>query len=500
MRGFPLLMAFIAWAAALASGTLLSVELAALADIFAFEWRPLGALLGPQGLAMMIAINAGLLASLGWAIATIRRRSLRRPRLLLGLLSVWLLLILWVLEWMFMERPLTVRLQGTQRTTQTLTLPPDAATDLARFSLARALPEPAAAHDLQVMYERVRIANPTALGRHALGATIDEYARRFDVDPAILFYLAYVHSFWGEATSGPVPFLGDMSSETIRDVVQIHLPAWFVEGRLRRQLASSDVLTRLVGESAGFKLRYALHKATLDVSAQPFELNLFSDVLLVLQEYPEQFSDVLGPSIDDPVRKALRDSFLRIRDSALLRPYEDPYAVAGVGPDYLRQHREDLKRFARAAYYATVLDFDLATRIAALLIVYQRDYYAGQLGSEAWSSLPDFQRAALLAMTRDVYVPNVGRFGYNPYALPELNCTPVRFVAEQARSGMPLGEAARAQLWRPKDHTKLWGGAGTKLRVFSEVWAATRGMPFPGLGPESSVPQSAEVVLRNVPR
>ena len=59
--------------------------------------------------------------------------------------------------------------------------------------------------------------------------------------------------------------------------------------------------------------RYALHKATLDVSAQPYELNLLSDVLLVLREYPDEFRDVLGYSGADPGRSALRRSYEGIR-------------------------------------------------------------------------------------------------------------------------------------------------------------------------------------------
>jgi hypothetical protein len=116
------------------------------------------------------------------------------------------------------------------------------------------------------------------------------------------------------------------------------------------------------------------------------------------------------------------------------------------------------------------------------------------LGSVAWDALPAWQQAAMLGMTRDLYVPNVGRLGYNLYALPELNCTPVEFVASSALADRGLLATGLAAVWRPQDHLALWGGAATKLRIFGEVWDVTHGRPVPGLVPEDSISAARRIV------
>lgn len=474
---------------------LLIGEAAAIADIERFEWRPLYSFVGLRGLSFLLVMNAGAVVLLARALRALRGLQASSAWPGTGLLVVCAVLALWALEWMFIEAPPTHRLQLRLSEPRALEMPPAASGDLASFSLSAPVVDPAARERLAVMYERIRLVNPETNRAHPIGRTIDRYANRYEVDPTILFYVAYVHSFWGEAASGRVPFLGAMTSETIRDIVQIHLPSWFIEARLRRYLIDGDLLERMAGDSLGFKLRYALHKATLDVSAQPYELNMFSDVLLVLSEYPQEFQDVLGPAVDDPVRIALRDAYRRIGGHALEAPYEEPYATPPKDRDYYDRHRRDLKRFARAAYYATALDFDLATRIAALLVDYQKRQYVAALDQDAWAALPDFQQAAMLVMTRDVYVPNVGRLAYNLYALPEMNCTPVAFVADQAKDDPALSTATTGKVWRPREYTLLWGGAATKLRVLSEVWGVTHGAPLPGLEPENSIPQARRVVL-----
>lgn len=478
---------------------LLAAGLAALMDLRAFEYAPLYRLLGPGGVAFLLGILAGVVVLLTWAVRGTRDATPPTRWAAGAILFGSALLALWALEWMFIETPPTVRLERLWMAERPVTVSESAKGDFDSFSVVRGAPDPAAREPLAVMYERIRLVNPEVNERHPIGKTIDAYAAALDVDPKLLFYLAYVHSFWGEAVSGRAPFLQAMTAETIRDVVQIHLPAWFVESSLRRHLAESDRLERLAGPGLGFKLRYAFHKATLDVSAQPYELNTFSDVMLVLQEYPERFQDVLGPDVTDPVRRALRDSFLKLSPAALQKPYEFPYSVPQRDASYYDANRRDLKTFARAAYYATVLDFDLATRLAASLVDYQRRVYIAALGQESWDSLSPEQSAAILGMTRDAYVPNVGRPAYNLYALPEMNCTPVEFVAREAVADRAALLAPDRSVWRPREYELLWGGAGTKLRVLSEVWAAATGDPFTGLEPESTVDTSRLTVLQQPP-
>ncbi len=495
----PVLYKLVRSLTALAGLGFLAAALAVLLDLRAFEYAPLYRLLGPGGIASLLGIFAGVVVLLGWAFRGTLGATPRTRWTAQAVLFGSAMLTLWALEWMFIETPPTVRLERRWMAERPVYVSGSSKGDFDSFSVVRGAPGPTAREQLAVMYERIRLVNPEVNEQHPIGRTIDANAAALDVDPKLPFYLAYVHSFWGEAVSGRVPFLRAMTAETIRDVVQIHLPAWFVESSLRRHLAESDLLERLAGPGLGFKLRYAIHKATLDVSAQPYELNMFSDVMLVLQEYPERFQDVLGPDVTDPVRRALRDSFLKLSPAALQKPYEYPYAVPQRDATYYDANRRELKTFARAAYYATVLDFDLATRLAASLIDYQRSVYIAALGQETWDRLSPEQSAAMLGMTRDVYVPNVGRPAYNLYALPEMNCTPVEFVAREAVADRAALLAPDSGLWRPQEYELLWGGAGTKLRVFSEVWAAATGHTFVGLEPESTVESSRTTVIQQSP-
>jgi hypothetical protein len=260
---------------------------------------------------------------------------------------------------MFMDKPFTAPLEALTRSKTSISHT-GAPEDFASFSLVRNAADPEARKHLAVMYERIRINNPDAYARNPIGATIDKYAHRYAIEPSLLFFLNYIDSFYGEAGAGPVPFLDGMTGETIRDTVQIHLPAWLVESSLRRWLASSSFLPNIFGKMPGFKLRYAFQKVTLDVSMQPYALNTFSDVFLVLKEYPDEFPKVFTGR--DPLAVALRESFLSVRDSALLRPYEQPYVHSPYTSEYYARYRKDLKRFTRAAFYSSVTNFDFATR------------------------------------------------------------------------------------------------------------------------------------------
>lgn len=471
----------------------LAFEIALLIDLESYEWAPLWELIGLRGLLTIVALNVGLLALLSRLLHGLLGRPHPARRTSNVILAVTGLVALWVLQYMFLETPVTVRLALLTRGEAVAGQPNPADQDFSGFSLARRAAAASDRQRLQVMYSRVRVNNPDAYARHPIGATIDRYAERYGVDPSLLFFLTYIDSFYGEAVSGPVPFLRAMTSETIRDTVQVHLPAWFVESSPRRALVTGTTVNRLFGEALGFKLRYAVHKSTLDVSLQPYALNTYSDIFLVMQAYPGEFQDLLGAQPADPAAAALRESFLRLRDSALLRPYEQPYTPKPHVADWYDAHRADLERFSRAAFYVTLRNFDFATRVQALLSTYQRDYYRTRIGPQRWDALPDWQQVAMLAMIRDLYVPNVGHLAYNVYALPELNCTPLEYVANEAANSTAVN-AAMDQLWRPTDYSKLWGGATYRLRVMNEIWELTHGKPIPGLGVEYTTEVARNVV------
>ena len=346
------------------------------------------------------------------------------------------------------------------------------------------------------MYERIRINNPDTYEHAPIGKTIDRYAEQYGIDPSILFFLAYIDSWYGEAASGPVPFASAMTPETIRDLVQAHLPAWFVESRARSWLITSPLLQNVVGESLGLTLRYAVHKTTLDISTAPYAINTFSDTFLVLKEFPEEFPDVLLEETSDPVTLALRNSFRQLKNSALLRDYEAPYKHRPYDEHFYSANRRALKQFTRAAFYKTLLDFDFATRIQVLLSSYQRDYFIKTIGQTAWQALPPWQQASMLVMIRDLYMPNIGRPAYNAYALPELNATPLEFVAQDARQNADRLGALQVRIWRPREYERLWAGAGYRLRVFSDVWMLAHGHEIPGLAREPTV-DDARLIVRS---
>jgi hypothetical protein len=130
--------------------------------------------------------------------------------------------------------------------------------------------------------------------------------------------------------------------------------------------------------------------------------------------------------------------------------------------------------------------------VQSLLSDHQRTYYRDTIGADQWESLPEWQQVAMLAMVRDLFLPNVGRFAYNLYALPELNCTPLAFVAEAAREDRAELSAAQRSLWRPENSDVLWGGAGFHLRNLNAVWSLVNAEPIPGV----TVNESAEAASR----
>jgi hypothetical protein len=106
------------------------------------------------------------------------------------------------------------------------------------------------------------------------------------------------------------------------------------------------------------------------------------------------------------------------------------------------------------------------------------------------------QKMALVAMLRDVYMPNIGRPSYNLYLLPEFNCAPFSFVAsELGSSAAALSDATTT--WRPQHSERLWAGAAYKLRNLSEVLEATRGHPLPGINPTETTSDALTVLALN---
>lgn len=481
---------------AVAASLLILIQLALAADLFGFEIAPLLSMFGWRGLLFLLALNAGLALFAFLSAGTMigHRRQVGKVSAAILLLSC--VALLWLLEWVFVEKPLTTRVIARSSQAQPTDSPGFGDSDFARFSLTRDAISPQAKHSLRVAYDRILINNTDVFQRHPLGATIDHYAAKYAIDAALLFTIGYLDSFYGEATSGPVPFLRNMTSETIRDVTQIHVPGWYVESSTRQKLISLDLLNKVAGDQLGIKLRYALQKANLDVSAQPYSSSTYSVTFLVMQLYPSEFADILDGSNTSALAAALRDAFIQLRETALILPCESTAGVPPYTDAYYSSSRTALKQFARAAYYLSVSDFDFATRVQSLILRHRSEYYEASLGSETWRGLPGWQRNAMLTMVQDIYKPNIGRLAYNLYTVPELTCAALAFVADSAQADVANLTASVDRLWRPREYEALWGGAGYQMAVLNEIGTLI-GRPVPGVPEADTLDYAREIVSLN---
>lgn len=486
-----LLMKFLTRSVQLFCLFILILELACIFDLFYFEWAPLVKLMGWVGVVALAVLNTGLL--LVASGLSLRSYKINKKRYTCAAIPIYissLLVFIFMIDWMFRAYPISSGL-FTPRLAQSA----DVNADFERFSLtSRAHFEQR--RSIRLLYDRIMINSPNVYFKNPIGETIDKYANRYQIDPILLFYLAYMNSFYGEAEAGPIPLFSAMTPETVRDVVQIHLPGWFIESALRQYLISVTLPGTSQNDVINFKLRYALHKATLDVSSQPYDLNTFSDIFMVMQQYPKEFTDIFSNKNDSSLDFALSNSFRELRGSVLLKPYELPISFAPLTSQYYDEHRDALKKFSRAVYYKSALDFDFSTRVMALVVKYQRDYIQKKIGSDAWNNLPLWQQDAMTVMSRDLFVPGIGKTGYNLYALPEINCTPLEYLVSQAFLDQSIMSGSISSIWRPLHPEFLWAGTAFRVRVFNEVWYMVHGEEIPGLHQEDSISLAKKTLSR----
>lgn len=478
--------------------TLVGLETYVVFDLRAFEYEPLLALLGWEGVAFILFLSLGLTVALYTCLKVLtqgksRGDALGRPVKLF--LVVWTVAALWLIEWTFMERPLTVRVAESlvsdaakHRATTNALLRHESSGGLVAL-LGQNIH--ADRNRTALMLERIRINAPPVFDNYSLGGTIAKYAEQYRVSPIILTHWAYMTSFSGEAVSGPLPFFRQMTGETLRDLIQAHLPAWFVESSIRQWLVESRFLERVAGQSIGSKLRYAFHKSSYDISLEPFSANTFSDVYAVLHRYQEEFPELTQEAVvEDPLARA----FDALKGSPAFSPLDAPYAERKSSAAQYEDYREQLISFARAVFYRLCLDFDFATKVQALVVRHYQEFYENYLGV-GWASLDEQRQTALIAMSRDVYVPNIGHLSANVYILPELNLGGLHYVAEEAASA-GASELGTGRLWLPREPQRLWAGSGRVLRVLSETWDIMTGVPLPGVRPEDTVSDAVSVIAR----
>jgi len=463
-----------------------------------FELRPIAQLMGWTGVLVFGFLWCGAL----WlSLRTTRAllsglplSSLFQPRGALVLIVAWLLVAIWAAQWLLLSAPLNGVLQGSADTAQ-LRAALNRSEPVAAALAANKTPEQLYA--LQVMAARVRVDKPPVFAEHPFWSTLQRYSDKYAVDPRLLLYWAYSNSFWGEAEAGRVPFLRAMTPETFRDFVQVHLPAWFIEAGWRRWLIESGFFRRTFGDGLGTKLTYAVQKATYDVSMEPYETELYSDLFVVVRKYESEFPELSQAQTADPLRAAFRRSYLRIRADAVVDPCENAYEPPRRTAEYYAASRDDLIAFARAAFYLFELDFDFATRVQALVARHLEESFRQSLGEATWAQLSAEQRATLLGMLTDIYMPNIGHLGYNVYTAVELQCTPLSFVQAEA-SGDVDALLHATKLWRPANYEVLWSGAGNRLRLLSEVWSVAAGAPLAGFNPTETLADAEKLLAHEL--
>jgi hypothetical protein len=463
-----------------------------LLDLRAFEIPYLLSLLGWKGVGVALVSLGTLLWITYTLIASIRSPEhfgLSPAKLIL--ISALGLFYLWIAEWLFMERPITVRLYDSLASTSTSlkeaeqSLKPGEQAPIADV-LSATSDESTSLH---IMAARIIANRPDRYSYSAIAGAIGEASQLADVDPVPLFYWLYQTSFYGEAVSGPLPFTAGLTAETFRDLVQVHLPWWFIENPLRLELINDDLLERLFGHTLGWKLRYALHKANLDVSSDPFGSNTFSDVFYIMSKYPKYFAPDLSAS-SDPLDVNLGSSFKRLRAGLSL----DACALTPTNSDF-EAYRDEFATFARAAYLKMLFDLPFAARVQALVLKDSLILFEKSAPDDVWPEVSHQQKLGLVVMWRDVYTPNVGSTSPIPYILPELNCEPRSYLASEIKnSGTALLREDR--FWRPSHPDYLWAGPGYILRIFSEVWQASYGRPIKNVAPTQTTQQAIPVVLR----
>lgn len=471
----------------------------ALVHIRSWEWAWLYPITGVRGIVFAGFLLGGLIAFTWRCVmrAAVPHSYAGRSHAFRIVMVVWIIGVAWLAEWCYFDDPPTVAIRD--HFIGPADEEPIVADAIRRFradgslgALKAVLPN-VDERSLAIVLARITVTRPSVFKNVSVGKVITETARKYGVSPVLLLDWSYLASIYGKSPSGPVPFCAEMNVQLFRHLVQVHLPSWLIESHFRVAMADGPWLTRVAGERLGTKLRYGAQKASYDIAISPYMNSVMSDTLLVLQEYPQEFPELFGPGA---ARDPLAESFLALRGQALLKPYDKPYLHKPRDAAYYDQHRNELISFARAAVYRLDGDFSFATKTQALVARYYMDQYAERMGSARWSALSERQQTALLAMLRDVYTPNIGHLSYNLYMSPELNATPIGFLAPEAAENYD-SVARTDKTWVPNHPERLWGATALMLHVLSEVWGIATGTPLAGVHPAATIDDSLKVLVRN---
>ncbi len=170
---------------------------------------------------------------MSWYLIAFIRTYLNKPfiwsKFSILLFSVWLILLLCVTDWTFLESPLSVRAQKLISFNESNGEQISQLNELDNYSVYIRSKNKGKPDQVETMYKRIIVNRKNFYSGYSVPKLIDTYAKRYGIDTLLMFYWLYLDGFYGKATSGPVSYFRNMTSETFRHVIQIRLPAWFVD-------------------------------------------------------------------------------------------------------------------------------------------------------------------------------------------------------------------------------------------------------------------------------
>jgi hypothetical protein len=463
-------------------------------DLYSFELHHSFELFGLSGLLIFLWINIFSIYLLFTLISPKNKDKIAKSNIKKHSIFIvpTALLFLWILDWVFIENPISNRIfAGENKAIRSDNLIKNE--DLNSFSLYKVASQESK-DKIKIMYARIQANRYDRYQPLGFASKIDQLSTQYQIKPELLFYWLYMGSFWGEAVSAKMPFFKDMTAETFRDYVQIHLPYWFIESPLRVYLVESNLLENIFGSNFGKKLRYAFQKANYDISAEPYDVYIYTDIYIVLKKYRSEFPEIFENNSENKLNIAIADSITHLESNFSFTPCSPIYHQDSYSESFYNENRRHLIAFARSVFYKLMFDMDFATKIQALVAKNIDSNYEKALGKANWEKVSPDQKLAFIAMLRDVYRPNIGKVSHNLYNLPEFNCAPINFVIDSIKDNNNFNFNLDGNIWLPENHEYLWAGATKKLQILSEVLEITRGKPLQGIRPSKTIEQVKEKI------
>ena len=179
-------------------------------DMYLFEYKFLYDFLGFTGIFLLLYIFIGAII-IFWILCSPRHRKLWHIMHLGNLLLLlWFFVLLWEFDWILHEDPVTSNIPikfGFEKWTGKI-LNNDAPKKYDSFSIELGfnIKNPIKQEMFRIMLERIVSNRPAIYSENEIIKSIISYSRKYDVEPILLLYWLYLCSYYGNATSGKIPF------------------------------------------------------------------------------------------------------------------------------------------------------------------------------------------------------------------------------------------------------------------------------------------------------